>query len=668
MPKKKEVSFQSNIPGKFIPRDDTPSASGFRSGTNKNRFNSKMVELLASSESSSSSMTSLPTPMNNENKHISNVTKPSTNDPTQLNSPEVTTIDSSRIHSRLFHRRIVTMLETLKIRSGNTDTASPSTSPKPLPSYIEPISQPITFGQLRQATTSSTSHQMHAPTMIEEIVSPRVLSARSHTNLTSTHTNADKESYHTNVKSLIIDAQSDLKPVASSVPINKSTSRHQANKERLYYSPSLEQLLEQHNVVPRVQQHDESKQEPKIQDHRYHHHHHQQQDSKSPLTVDEILATYYTKIKVSTTIETQPPPEETSVHSSNNNNMSFYMHPSPLIWNTSQTNQLLIPSSSAPPPLLLNEQSRNRPPPPSYSASVASGHRPPANSLGQHLFRPSAPSLIPKQMYNESQMTQNQLPVDSYGTLPTPLSSIMANVSVRPPPPSYELPTSNIERSHSAVSSMNRPNYSHINPPQAGFDREFSRLLYGKDGRRSRNQKRKAFSDPVKKSVEEAGQSMEKMHRRIKTHLNTTDTVNEEEESSNDSTDIDKREKYLRKQTRLQRQSDFPVSNRESAKQPIVPPNPLLKRPIPSFLQVYSQATASKDIILQWNLFSLSELESFDAMMTKLYRDENFVRVQLFENYRALLTLILESKKRYDRIHSDEDKDEDDSVITTTAL
>jgi hypothetical protein len=47
---------------------------------------------------------------------------------------------------------------------------------------------------------------------------------------------------------------------------------------------------------------------------------------------------------------------------------------------------------------------------------------------------------------------------------------------------------------------MNRPNYSQANPPQAGFDREFSRLLYGKDGRKSRHhrQKRKAFSDPVK--------------------------------------------------------------------------------------------------------------------------------------------------------------------------
>ncbi len=28
MPKKKQVTFQSNIPGKFIPRDGTPPPSG----------------------------------------------------------------------------------------------------------------------------------------------------------------------------------------------------------------------------------------------------------------------------------------------------------------------------------------------------------------------------------------------------------------------------------------------------------------------------------------------------------------------------------------------------------------------------------------------------------------------------------------------------------------
>jgi len=76
----------------------------------------------------------------------------------------------------------------------------------------------------------------------------------------------------------------------------------------------------------------------------------------------------------------------------------------------------------------------------------------------------------------------------------------MTNTPIRPPPPRYASPTTSIERSHSALSSMNRPNYSQVNPPQAGFDREFSRLLYGKDGGKTRHQrqKRKAYSDPVK--------------------------------------------------------------------------------------------------------------------------------------------------------------------------
>ena len=70
----------------------------------------------------------------------------------------------------------------------------------------------------------------------------------------------------------------------------------------------------------------------------------------------------------------------------------------------------------------------------------------------------------------------------------------------RPPPPRYEPPTSNIARSHSALSSTKHPNYPPMNPPQPGFDREFSRLLYGKDGGENRHQrqKRKSLSDPVK--------------------------------------------------------------------------------------------------------------------------------------------------------------------------
>ncbi|CAF4955270.1 unnamed protein product [Rotaria sp. Silwood1] len=654
MPKKKQVTLQSNIPGKFIPRDDSSSASGFRSGTNINRFNSKMVELLASSESSS--ITPSSTQINNENEPIINITKSSQNDPTLSTSPDMTAIDSSRIHSRLFHRRIVTMLETLKKRGGNGGPTSPPTSPKLLPSYIEAKSQPITFGQLRQATISSTTQPTHASTVIGEVSSSRVVTARSYNDLTSINVATDKQSYSTNVKSLIIDTRSDLK----SVPINKSSSKHQTNKERLYYSPSLQQLLEQHNVVPPLKQQDELKQEQKEEEEL------QQQQLKPPLTVDEILATYYSKVTLPNTIETQspPPPPFQQPSANSNNNMGFYIHPSPLRWNVPQTNQFLIPS----PPLILNEQNRNRPPPPSYSSSVASGPRPPlpANNLGQHLIHPSAPSSISKHVYTESQIAQHRLPGNSPLTLPTSFSPIMTNTSIRPPPPRYELPTTNIERSHSAVSSTNPSNYSQTNPPQAGFDREFSRLLYGKDGGKSRHQqqKRKAFSDPVKKSVEEAGRSIEKTHHRLTPHINKTDTVNEEEENTNDSNYLNKQQQNLLPQRHFQRQSDLTVNNRESAKKSIVPPNPLLKRPIPSFLHVYSQASSSNDILLQWNLFSLSELESFDAMMTKLYRDENFTRVQCYENYRAVLTSVLESKKSLNKVNNNDD----DNAITTTAL
>ena len=413
-----------------------------RSGTNGNRFNSRMAELLASSSSS--------TTVTNENEPISTASNSSQDDPTSSTSPEMTTIDSSRVHSRLLHRRIVTMLETLKRRGGSSGATSPSRAAS---AHSESKSQPITFGQLRQATTSSSASP--SSIVVEEVSSSKVLSSRSYTEL-----------IHTN------DTRSDLTPVIR----NKSSSKHQPNKERLSYSPSLENLLEQHNVVPQMKEQDEQQQ--------------QQQPSKPPLTVDEILATYYSKIKVPTTVDTQPPPQSSS-HP--NNNMSFYIRPSSVGWNSPQNNHLIPP-----PGLLLNEQNKNRPPPPSYLSSVASGHRPPTNNLAQHLIRPPLATSIREQAYPSPQITQHLLPGNSPINLATSPPSVITNTSTRPPPPRYE--SSNIERSHSALSSMTRPNYSQVNPPQAGFDREFSRLLYGKDGGKNRQQrqKRKAFSDPVK--------------------------------------------------------------------------------------------------------------------------------------------------------------------------
>lgn len=148
--------------------------------------------------------------------------------------------------------------------------------------------------------------------------------------------------------------------------------------------------------------------------------------------------------------------------------------------------------SNPTPSLLLNEQNRNRPPPPSYSSSVANFARPlngfSFSSVGRaaktffidfsvnsnpFFIRPTAPLTLVEQFYPH-------LPNNS-------------NLNVRPAPPPYE--TSNVE---SPAVEEKSPNEISTNGP--GFDREFSRLLYGKDSARTRQrkQKRKALSDPVK--------------------------------------------------------------------------------------------------------------------------------------------------------------------------
>ena len=294
MPKKKQVTFQSHIPGKFIPREDPPSASSvYRTGTHDNRFNSKMAELLASSPVTNHEREAIPTVPG---------------DAALTASTDVSGTDSSRVHSRLLHRRIVTMLETLRRRGGNgAATTSPPPSPRLAAGQADSKSQPITFGQLRKATT--------------------------------------------------------------------------ANDQRTEENPKP---TDQSSAVPRMKEVEEQS-----------------------LTVDEILATYYSKVQVPTAAQVQP-----------SANLGFYIH------------------SPSPAPLVLNEQNRSRPPPPSYSSSVTNVPRP----------------------------------------VQPPLRS-----AVRPPPPRYETPSATVAT-------------------PLGFDREFSRLLYGREGGKTRHQrpKRKALSDPVK--------------------------------------------------------------------------------------------------------------------------------------------------------------------------
>jgi len=271
-----------------------------------------MAELLASSST-----------VNNENELVS--TKSSQDDattiPTTTTVPEITSIDSSHVHSKLLHRRIVTMLDTLRKPDDDSSTVPTTTS------HTEHKSQPITFGQLRKATISSVSAIIIEDKPISQPI-----------------TIDTEEKHHKNLTSFARDSCPDLTSITS-----KSSVKHQTNKERLRYSPSLEKLFQQQNIVSQTKKEEE-----------------EEQTQKSPLTVDEILAMYYSKVNLSTNTESHLP---SSTYP--NTTTGFYIHPSISKWNSSQSNQHNIP----PPRLVLNEQNRNRPPPPSYSSSVVYGHR-----------------------------------------------------------------------------------------------------------------------------------------------------------------------------------------------------------------------------------------------------------------------------------------------------
>ena len=291
-----------------------------------------MVELLTTSSTSN----------NQENEPVSNAAKSTQRETISPTAPDTSATNAPHVHSKVLRRRIVNMLEALRRRSGTTP---PSTSPKLTSSPMGSKSQPITFGQLRQATTTTTTLSSTAPTppspnsTAEESPSSKITTARSYNDLLST----------------ISDNRS-----TTPMPTSRSLSRHAASAERLLYSPSLEQLLEQRTISPRKNEQTEVKPE-------------EEQQPKPPLTVDEILATYYSKVKVPTTTDTNPPLPLTSYP---HNNMGFYIGSPSTEWHSSQTNPYhtrpVLPTQ-----LVLNEPNRNRPPPPSYSFSVTSGHRHP---------------------------------------------------------------------------------------------------------------------------------------------------------------------------------------------------------------------------------------------------------------------------------------------------
>ncbi|XP_032595972.2 scaffold protein salvador [Drosophila grimshawi] len=66
----------------------------------------------------------------------------------------------------------------------------------------------------------------------------------------------------------------------------------------------------------------------------------------------------------------------------------------------------------------------------------------------------------------------------------------------------------------------------------------------------------------------------------------------------------------------------------------LVPANPYLLEEIPKWLAVYSEADSTKDHLLHFNMFSLPELEGFDSMLVRLFKQELGTIVGFYERYR----------------------------------
>lgn len=69
----------------------------------------------------------------------------------------------------------------------------------------------------------------------------------------------------------------------------------------------------------------------------------------------------------------------------------------------------------------------------------------------------------------------------------------------------------------------------------------------------------------------------------------------------------------------------------------IVQSNPILNETIPEWLFIYSQVDHSHDSMLDWNLFSKQELDMYDYMMQRLFRNECHEIVMKYEKYRIAI-------------------------------
>ena len=72
----------------------------------------------------------------------------------------------------------------------------------------------------------------------------------------------------------------------------------------------------------------------------------------------------------------------------------------------------------------------------------------------------------------------------------------------------------------------------------------------------------------------------------------------------------------------LRQHAHLHLHPQQQQQQHMVPPNPVLQEEIPRWLNVYSRADSSSDHLIKWDMFSVDQLECFEAMLNRLFRDE----------------------------------------------
>jgi len=82
----------------------------------------------------------------------------------------------------------------------------------------------------------------------------------------------------------------------------------------------------------------------------------------------------------------------------------------------------------------------------------------------------------------------------------------------------------------------------------------------------------------------------------------------------------------------------------------LVPANPYLHEEIPIWLRVYFKASPSLDHKLKWDLFRLPELECFDAMLNRLFRDELEELVMRYEGVRCAISQEIEYRNYSEQV------------------